>query len=81
MKSPSSQNIGHCKTTCSYYRIYQNRHVKLWRLIEPYLTWTAQLIPSLPNGAACPKNRGREFMSFIELVVFRWLKKLVTLQN
>lgn len=55
MKSPSSQNIGHCKTTYSYYRIYQNWQVKLWLLIEQYFTWTAQARPhSLLNGAAYP---------------------------
>lgn len=55
MKSPSSQNIGHCKTTYSYYRIYQNWQVKLWLLIEQYFTWTAQALPhSLLNRAAYP---------------------------
>lgn len=55
MKSPSSQNIGHCKTTYSYYRIYQNWQVKLWLLIEQYFTRTAQARPRSPlNGAALP---------------------------
>ena len=42
---------------------------------------TAQFVPSLPDAAVCPKDQGREFMSLIELVVFGWLKELVTLQN
>lgn len=77
MKSPSSQNIGHCKTTHSYYRIYQNWQVKLWLLIEPYLTGTAPLTLTLSPMSHLPRRtRRRDLVSLIELVAFVWLKKI-----
>lgn len=82
MKSPSSQDIGHCKTTYSYYRIYQNWQGKLWSWLD-YISHGQHTLQLLSYTALLThRTVGRKFTSLIESGVFGWLKKkLVTLQN
>lgn len=76
MKSPSSQDIGHCKTTYSYYRIYQNWQGKLWSWLD-YISHGQHTLQLLSYKALLThRTVGRKFTSLIESGVFGWLKKI-----